>query len=191
MFFSYLIKCPLASYCFFTYDSHIMYRFFCIYCFLTVYIIHHMSQRHGFCSDHYVKHVVSSFICFHWDMFFLQVVVPTIVSSVQFLCVIYVNCIIYAICTCLIYLCFVFCFPSLLCILFDTTFYVFHVNFLMHMNMTDDHARAVHWYSYLSSCTDIHMHILIFHENYSLYCILLHIIYCNITSFLWHIYFQQ
>ena len=114
-------------------------------------------------------------------MFFLQVVVPTIVSSVQFPCVIHVNCMMYAICTSLIYLCFVFCFPFVLCILFDTTFYVFHVNLLMHMNMTDDHARAVHWYSYLSSCTDIHMNIFIFDENCSLYCILLHIIYCNIT----------
>ena len=114
-------------------------------------------------------------------MFFLEVVVPTIVSSVQFPCVIYVNCIMYAICTSLIYLCFVFCLPCLLCILFDTTFYVFHVNFLMYMNMTHDHARAVHWYWYLSSCTDIHMHILILHENCCLYCILLHIIYCNIT----------
>ena len=92
----------------------------------------------------------------------------------------------YAICTCLIYLCFVFFLPCLLCILFDTTFYVFHVNFLMHMNMTDDHARAVHWYSYFSSCTDIHMHILIVHENCSLYCILLHIIYCNITLIIFY-----
>ena len=114
-------------------------------------------------------------------MFFLEVVVPTIVSSVQFPCVIYVKCIMYAICTSLIYLCFVFCLPCLLCILFDTTFYVFHVNFLMYMNMTHDHARAFHWYWYLSSCTDIHKHILILHENCCLYCILLHIIYCNIT----------
>ena len=72
-------------------------------------------------------------------------------------------------------------FPFVLCILFETTFYVFHVNLLMHINMTDDHARAVHWYSYLSSCSDIHMNIFIFDENCSLYCILLHIIYCNIT----------
>ena len=77
-------------------------------------------------------------------MFFLQVVVPTIVSSVQFSCVIHVNCMMYGICSSLIYLSFVFCFPSVLCILFDTTFYVVHVSFLMHMNMTDDHARAVH-----------------------------------------------
>ena len=77
-------------------------------------------------------------------MFFLQVVVPTIVSSVQFPCVIYVNCMMYAIYTCMIYLCFVFCFPCLLCILFDTTFYLFHINLSMHMNMTDDHARGVH-----------------------------------------------
>ena len=125
--------------------------------------------------------MVSSLVCFHWDMFFLKVVVPTIVSFVQFPCVIYVNCMMYAISTSLIYLCFVFCLPCLLCILFDTTFYVFQVNFLMHMNMTDDHARAVHLYAYLSWCTDIHMHILIFHENCTLYCILLHIIYCNIT----------
>ena len=123
-------------------------------------------------------------------MFFLQVVVPTIISSVQCPCVIHVKCMMYAIYTSLIYLCFVFCFPFVLCILFDTTFYVFHVNLLMHMNMTDDHARAVHWYSYLSSCTDIHINIFIFDENCSLYYILLHIIYCNITlsTFIAHLF---
>ena len=114
-------------------------------------------------------------------MFFLKVVVPTIVLFVQFPCVIYVNCMVYATSTSLIVLCFVFCLPCLLCILFNTTFYVFQVNFLMHMNMTDVHARAVHLYAYLSWCTDIHMHILIFHENCALYCIVLHIIYCNVT----------
>ena len=70
-------------------------------------------------------------------MLFLQVVVPTIVSSVQFPGAIYVNCVMYAICTSLIYLCFVFCFPCVLCILFDTTFYVFHVNLLMQMIMQE------------------------------------------------------
>ena len=79
-----------------------------------------------------------------------------------------------------LYLCFIF-FLFVLCILFKTTLYVFHINLLMHMNMTDDHARAVHWYSYFSSCSDIHMNIFILDETCSLYCKLLHIIYCNIT----------
>ena len=83
-------------------------------------------------------------------MFFLKVVAPTIVLYVQFPCVIHVNCMMYATSTSLIYLCFVFCLPCLLCILFNTTFYVFQVNFLMHVNMTHDHARAVHLYAYLS-----------------------------------------
>ena len=74
-------------------------------------------------------------------MFFLEVVIPTIGLSVQFSFVIYVKCVMYAICTSLIYLCFVFCLPCLLCILFDTTFYVDNV---MQMNMSHDHARAVY-----------------------------------------------
>ena len=97
----------------------------------------------------------------------------------------------YAICTSLIYLCFVF-FPFVLCVLFETTFYVFHVNLLMHMNMTDDHARAVLWYSYLSSCSDIHMNIFIFDEN--VICIVYFYISYTVTlhlSYLRHIHFQQ
>ena len=47
---------------------------------------------------------------FMWRHAFLQVVVPNIVSYVQFPCVIHVNCMMYNICTFVVYLCFVFFF---------------------------------------------------------------------------------
>ena len=50
---------------------------------------------------------------------------------------------------------FVFFFAFVLCTLFQTTFYVFHVNLLIQINMTDYHARDLHWYWYLSWCSDI------------------------------------
>ena len=146
----------------------------------------------NFAANHYVEHVVSSFICFHWDMFFLQVVVPTIVSSVQFPCVIHVNCMMYAICTSLIYLCFVFCFPFVLCILFDKLFMYF---------------MSIYWCTWTWQMImqelfiDIHIfhHVLTFIWIFSfLMRIVLCIIYFYISytvtlhlSYLWHIYFQQ
>ena len=35
---------------------------------------------------------------------------------------------------------------SVLCTLFQTPCYVFHVNLLIHINMTDYHARDLHLY---------------------------------------------
>ena len=118
---------------------------------------------------------------FMWRHAFLEAVFPNIVQFVQFPCVIDVNCMIFTICTSLLYSCFVFCFEFVWYILFPTTFYVFHVNSCIDINMTDYHARDLHSCQYLSWCSDIHMNILIFDEDCSLCCILLHIIYCNIT----------
>ena len=83
-------------------------------------------------------------------------------------------------------------FPFVLCILFETTFYVFYVNLLMHINMTDDHTRAVHWYSYLSSCSDIHMNILILMKIvlYIVYFYISYTVTLHLSSF-WHIHFKQ
>ena len=122
--------------------------------------------------------LVHAFLCRH---VFLEAVFPNIVQFVQFPCVIDVNCMIFTICTSLLYSCFVLCFKFVLYTLFQTAFYVFHVNSCIHINTTDYHARDLHSCQYLSWCSDIHMNILIFDEDCSSCCIPLHVIYCNIT----------
>ena len=114
---------------------------------------------------------------FMWRHVFLEAVFPNIVQFVQFPCVIDVNCMIFTICTPLLYSCFVFCFEFVLYILFQTTCYVFHVNSCIHINMTDYHARDLHLCQYLSWCSDIYMNILIFDEDCSPYVIYFYISY--------------
>ena len=112
---------------------------------------------------------------------FLQAIFPNTVQFVQFPYVIDVNCLIYTTCTSLLYSCFAFCFKFVLYTLFQTNFYILHVNSHIHINKTDYHARDLHSCQYVSGCSDIHMNILIFDEDCSPYHIPLHIICNNIT----------
>ena len=145
-FFSYLVKYHeilLHHIAFFTYDSYIVYRLF-LYILLSHCI-------------YYTSHVTETWILFDSlcetcgqfiGLFLLRHVLFG--SSRPYFCIIcaismcYI-CQMYNVCYLHIsYILMFFCLPCLLCILFDITFYVFHVNFLMYMNMTHDHARAFH-----------------------------------------------
>ena len=102
---------PLESYCFFLqYNSQIVYR---IFLYL---VIHHCVYHRSHVKDRWI---LPESLCarsgqlvhaFMWRHAFLQAEFPNIVQYVQFPYVIDVNCMIYAICTFLVYSCFVFFF---------------------------------------------------------------------------------
>ena len=143
---------PHASYCFFTYDSHIVYRLF-LYILLP-YCIYHTSHV----TDTWILLESLCETCGQFIYLFpLRHVL--LASSCPYYCII-----------CAISMCFHM--STVWCMLSVHVWYTY----------------VLYWY--LSSCTDIHMYILIFHENCSLYCILLHIIYCKITLiiFMAHIF---
>ena len=131
-FFSDLVKChePLLNHiAFFKYDSQIVYRLF-LYL-----LIHHCVYHRSHVKDRWI---LPESLCarsgqlvhaFMWRHVFLHAVFPNIVPYVQFPCVIDVNCMIYTICTFLVFSCFGF-FAFVLCILFQTTFLCISCEFI-------------------------------------------------------------
>ena len=111
--FSDLVKChePLLNHiAFFKYDSQIVYILFLYLLILhCVYDRSHVKDKWILPESLWAKsgQLVNVFM---WRHAFLQVVVPNSVPYVQFACVIDVNCMIYTICTFLVYSCLVFSF---------------------------------------------------------------------------------
>ena len=81
---------------------------------------------------------------FMWRHAFLQAVFPNIVQYVQFPCVIDVNCMIYTICTFLVYSCFVFSFCICVMYIVSNNLLCISCEFIDTYNMTDYHARDLH-----------------------------------------------
>ena len=176
---------------FFQYDSQMYTDYFCIFWFITVYHRLHVKDRwilpESLCArSGQLVHV------FMWRHALLQTVFPNIVQYVQFSCVIDVNCMIYTICTFLVYSCFVFFWH--LCYV-----YCFKQLFMYFMWM--------YWYisTWQIIMQEICIDIDIFHDVVTfiwifwfLMRIVLHIVYfyisCTVTlhlSYFRHINFQQ
>ena len=127
---------------------------------------------------------------FMWRHVFLQAVFPNIVQFAQFPYVIDVNCLIYTICTSLLYSCFVFCFKFVLYTLFQTTFYILHVNscihitrqiimqeICIHINMFHDVVTFIWTFWFLMK---IVLHIIYLYISYT---VTLHLSYYRHTNF--------
>ena len=108
---------------FFTYDNYIVNRLFLYILFLhCIYYTSHVTETlilfESLCET--CGQFIGLFPLRHvpfgssYPHYCIVCAIPTIVLSVQFPFVIYVNCITHVICTSLIYLCFVFCLPCLL-----------------------------------------------------------------------------